>query len=934
MSHRCSLVKDSHKILQPPHVSAFCLCYKMPISSWEFETANWETARSSSFSDWGGSSPKNSRPSKVVPRKTYHTKMESSAALTQSMHHITTTKLTALSKQQQRYETDKARVLEAVSSETNMRTKLTHLLDAFDRYKIPVPNSLSLANIRRFLDQSNHDPSVSLHLLQEWQKTLEKALNIPSHKLKHASLFGRLVMEWLGKTDESPSESTASDGTDPFGHVGRKEMYDQRKEWESIVFSTASKSDPTAITKYLETLFGSTEKAKKMVKSPLELLRDEMRSFELGKMDVDDLKVTIAGVLKTDLLSDAKRKTLAEFSDNPMILSEMVDVLNMEIDTLDTWSWGDEAVAVEVRRSLNGKYRVYMDEEISQALLLHFIGMKWGVHIKTACLAFFNSGAWKQSSRQSLNRLARQRRQEFLGREQGTNLNVRNERRDSYQREYFLLQLPASFETTIDSYDNESDDKYGKSKSAMAMKQSLLHLISTETVVNTRLYGSFTILQSDFKWFGPSMPHATIAAVLHFFGVSDLWLNFFEKFLKAPIKFAMDGTSAQVQVRQCGVPIQHRLGDALNESVLFCLDFAVNKATESNLFRLHDDIWYYGSKDATVKAWQVIKQFAYTMGLSLNEGKTGAVELSGSPVAAHEFGPSDQLPSGPITWGFLKMGPSGKWIIDDAYVQLHTDELKLQLEATKSIFAWVQAWNAYAARFLSNNIGEPANCLGRAHLDDAIGVMEKIQNKLFVADGLEGNSVIAHLRRKLESRFGSQDVPDGFFLFPIELGGLGLINPLISLFGVYKKSLENPTDLIDKAIEEDEVDYERAKKAFAEGTSRPGYRSKPADGEDFMSLEEYTNFREETSVHLGKAYKELMGAPVETGVESTPELETARRALPVGSTSRPGVYDDWVMELYGPDVIRRYGGLAMGEKRLLPVGLAETLKSQKVRWQG
>ncbi|KAG7001951.1 hypothetical protein G7Y79_00030g064840 [Physcia stellaris] len=860
--------------------------------------------------------------------------MESSAALTQSMHHITTTKLTALSKQQQRYDTDKAKVLEAVSGESNLKKKLTHLLDAFDHYKIPVPSNLSLANIRHFLDQSNHDPSVSPQLLQEWQRTLEKALDIPSHKFKHASLFGRLVMEWLDKTGESPSESTASDGTDPFEHVGRKEMYDQRKEWESIVFSTNSKSDPAAINKYLETIFGSTGKAKKMVKSPLEMLRDQMRSFELGKLDVDDLKLTIAGVLKTDLLSDAKRKTLAEFSGNPMILSEMVDVLNMEIDTLDTWSWGDEAVPVDVRRSLNGKYRVYMDEEISQALLLHFIGMKWGVHIKTACLAFFNSGAWKQSSRQSLNRLARQRRQDFLGREQSTNHNVRNERRESYQREYFLLQLPASFESTIDNYDNEPNDNYGESKSAMAMKQSLLHLISTEALVNTRLYGSFTILQSDFKWFGPSMPHATIVTVLRFFGVSDLWLNFFEKFLKAPIKFAMDGTSAQVQVRQCGVPIQHRLGDALNESVLFCLDFAVNKATQSNLFRLHDDIWYYGSKDATVGAWEVIKQFAHTMGLSLNEGKTGAMELSGSPVAAREFEPSDRLPSGPITWGFLKIGPSGKWIIDDAYVQLHTDELKLQLEATKSIFAWVQAWNAYAARFLSNNVGEPANCLGRSHLDDVIGVMEKIQNKLFVADGIEGDNVIAHLRRKLDSRFGSQDVPDGFFLFPIELGGLGLINPLISLFGLYKKSLENPKDLIEKAIEEDEVDYERARKAFAEGTSRPGYRSKPTDSEDFMSLEEFTNFREETSVHLWKAYKELMGAPVEAGVESTPDLETARRALPLGSTSRLGLYDNWVMELYGPDVIRRYGGLAMGEKRLLPVGLAETLKSQKVRWQG
>ena len=132
----------------------------MPVPSRISTTANWKVAGSSSFSDRGRSDLKHSPTSQLVPRKTNHTSMESSAALTQSMHHITTTKLTALSKQQQRYETDKAKVLEVVSGESNLKKKLTHLLDAFDHYKIPVPSNLSLANIRHFLDQSNHDPFV------------------------------------------------------------------------------------------------------------------------------------------------------------------------------------------------------------------------------------------------------------------------------------------------------------------------------------------------------------------------------------------------------------------------------------------------------------------------------------------------------------------------------------------------------------------------------------------------------------------------------------------------------------------------------------------------------------------------------------------------------------------------------------------------------
>ena len=139
-------------------------------------------------------------------KRQYHT-METSAGLSQSMHHITTTKLAALSKQQQRYETDKARILQTVANESKVGKKVKYLLDAYEFCNIPVPTSISLANIRRFLEQSDHDPTVSPVLLQEWQTTLEKALDIPSNKYKHASLFGRLVMEWLGEAKQSPTTS-------------------------------------------------------------------------------------------------------------------------------------------------------------------------------------------------------------------------------------------------------------------------------------------------------------------------------------------------------------------------------------------------------------------------------------------------------------------------------------------------------------------------------------------------------------------------------------------------------------------------------------------------------------------------------------------------------------------------------------------------------
>lgn len=575
-----------------------------------------------------------------------------------------------------------------------------------------------------------------------------------------------------------------------------------------------------------------------------------------------------------------------------------------------------------------------MDEEILQALLLDFIGMKWATHFRTVFGAFFHSGAWKQSSDNSLDGPARRKRQRFLGQEYRCEQSVRNERRERYQNEYFLSQLPKTFKDTADNYSEGSpnDDV----KSPMAIKQSLLHLISTEILLNARLNRSFTIFQSDFKWFGPSLPHATIISVLHFYGVPDTWLKFFEKFLKAPVKFVQDGPEAQTQVRQCGVPIQHRLSDAMGEAVLFCLDFAVNKSTELNLYRLHDDIWFWGSSNASALAWGKIQEFASVMGLTLNEGKTGAARISGNPDDPQGTSLSDRLPQGEVRWGFLKLESSGKWMIDDHQVETHIRELQQQLKACRSVLAWVQAWNMYVARFISNNFGESANCLGRPHLDMVIEAFEKIQRGLFADIDLPGDNVGEYLKVELAARFGVDNIPDGFFYFPIELGGLGMRNPLIPLFLVREESLQDPMVKFDEAFELEEADYHEAKQAYEDGTSISKHlHATTHDNEPFMSLDEYSRYREETSIHLHQAYNALVEPPRSSIVETTPDILNAVQKLDSAAAGRGGnVYEDWILQLYGADIIRKYGGLALGEKKLLPIGLASMLRSEKIRWQG
>lgn len=45
-------------------------------------------------------------------------------------------------------------------------------------------------------------------------------------------------------------------------------------------------------------------------------------------------------------------------------------------------------------------------------------------------------------------------------------------------------------------------------------------------------------------------------------------------------------------------------------------------------------------------------------------------------------------------------------------------------------------------------------------------------------------------------------------------------------------------------------------------------------------------------------------------------------------------YWKWMAELYGPEMIDRFGGLSVVESGLLPIGMVGLFRDQKVKWQG
>ena len=372
----------------------------------------------------------------------------------------------------------------------------------------------------------------------------------------------------------------------------------------------------------------------------------------------------------------------------------------------------------------------------------------------------------------------------------------------------------------------ESDETNYENKNPMKIKQQLLNLLSTEIAINTKIHGEITVVHSAFdSWFS-QLPHATIQTVLAFFGVSDAWLSFFKTFLEAPLKFIDDDESIPPRTRRRGTPASHVLSEVFGEVVLFLLDFSINQSTSGTLlYRTHDEFWFWTPKhQVATDAWEVVQRFTSITGTELNQEKTGAVRISGDTKL--ELSVNENLPKGDIAWGFLRLSSqTGRFEINQAMVDHHIKELQRQLCGDEtSVFSFIQTWNTYVSVFLTSNFGKPANCFGRQHVDKMLATHSRIQCEIFGEDSsldyqpnaLE-TSVVHYLKSIIKSRFGVTNIPDAFFYFPVEIGGLDLQSPFVNILPIRNSILVEPAALLQKFEEAEKEHYYKAETRFKQG---------------------------------------------------------------------------------------------------------------------
>jgi hypothetical protein len=346
----------------------------------------------------------------------------SGGVFSETLQSITTTKLVELSKKRKIFEDQKTAVFKAVELESDQKKKLRLLVEGVKQcFSIQTatgkkgserivlgstkdPNlEVLLNNLERFLTQAQYDPSVSRKLLRDWEDSLRQQLNVQSLKYQYATLYGELVTEWLTSEQASVPTDNASEKSEEFEHVQRAAETQAREEgranWERLVFEPYE-TDQNAIAAYLQDLFVNNGTPSQKIKA-LQHLRSSVESFESDlsepdQFDEDVLHWTIKGLLASGLLSDGKCAALRDFLSSPVILMEVADVLNMRMASINSWEWENGGLPVEQRRHVTGKHHIYIEEDLLQAILLQFIGVKWSVFFKDAFFDFSCSdGAWK-----------------------------------------------------------------------------------------------------------------------------------------------------------------------------------------------------------------------------------------------------------------------------------------------------------------------------------------------------------------------------------------------------------------------------------------------------------------------------------------------------------------------------------------------------------
>ena len=151
-------------------------------------------------------------------------------------------------------------------------------------------------------------------------------------------------------------------------------------------------------------------------------------------------------------------------------------------------------------------------------------------------------------------------------------------------------------------------------------------------------------------------------------------------------------------------------------------------------------------------------------------------------------------------------------------------------------------------------------------------------------------------------------------------------------FDVVKVTAE---ELFTKRIEHDRKEYKHMKEVWDLDTDNrrmKGYLSYQLESDKFMTFEMFTSLRESWRSTWGIAYRHMLASPNVRDVTIVPAI---RQLVDVPGSPKywesMDWYEKWVISIYGPEFVKKYGSLEAVDPNLIPVGMVELFRSSRMK---
>jgi hypothetical protein len=588
----------------------------------------------------------------------------------------------------------------------------------------------------------------------------------------------------------------------------------------------------------------------------------------------------------------ALRREARRFAGDDEQRNELADALTILLTDLAAWDWPADPPAARALWTSN-KWRLYPGRDLATACLLEIVGDRW--------VAVLDRLLGDQDT--LVDRKARLKKLLELNAPQ---VIIDNERRmlriaeeafglgaadgpDSWEpgtpaaapEPVSVAAQRAESQRRLRSLDPRGgyDDGYG---GTVAEVVRLVHAevrLARAAFPDRPLY----VAKLDLRDFYASIPHGVLLTVLRRLGVDGGDLEFFARFLAAPLGGAADGSP---RLRR-GVPMNYALSGMLAELLLRLLERHVTAGARVRVVRLVDDICLLTPDPEVARAaFRRVEEFCAACGLAVNREKSGAVALGGRLP--------DGLPSGRPRWGMLELDEEGRWAVHRETFLAHLEQSRARVAAAGPVLSKVQIYNANAD-YLIGALALGA-ALGDEHRAAAGAAIREFHQDFFGP----GRGVVAGLAEAVRERFrpevGVSGVPDGWAYWPVTAGGLGLKNP-VAAAGQYAEAY-------------------RRRKAEAAPADR-------AAGWDVLAND------------WGTWYGNLLTPVDPVEPEETKVMKTlvedfiARGAdLTAGRQQDLAPYWRWVLYVYGPQILQQFGTFRFLITELVPLQLISRQRLQ------